>query len=51
VKHLQTDLKMARSERQERPVSDEEFESMPDRISQHFDRVREHLDSETNGEN
>lgn len=38
---------MARSERRERPVSDEEFESMPERISQHFDRVRDLLDQET----
>jgi len=37
---------MARSERQERPVSDEEFESMPERISQHFDRVRKLLQQE-----
>ena len=35
---------MARSERQERPVSDEEFEDMPERISEHFDRVRDVLD-------
>ena len=26
------------------PVGDEEFEQMPDRISDHFDRVREALD-------
>lgn len=38
---------MARSERQERPVSDEEFEEMPDRISQHFDRVRDLLEQES----
>jgi len=38
---------MARSERQERPVSDEEFESMPDRISSHFTRVRDLLAEET----
>lgn len=37
---------MARSDRQERPVSDEVFEAMPDRISQHFDRVRELLNLE-----
>ena len=37
---------MARSERQERPVSEEEFEAMPDRISQHFDRIREELERE-----
>ena len=34
---------MARSDRQERPVSEEEFDSMPDRIGRHFDRVRELL--------
>jgi len=38
---------MARSERQERPVSDDEFESMPERISQHFDKVRALLEQET----
>ena len=38
---------MARSDRQERPVSDDEFESMPERISQHFDRVRDLLEQET----
>jgi len=38
---------MARSDRQERPVSDDEFESMPDRISSHFDRVRVLLAGET----
>ena len=35
---------MSRSDRQERPVSEEEFDSMPDRIGQHFDRVRELLE-------
>lgn len=38
---------MARSDRQEGPVSDEEFASMPERISQHFDHVRERLDQDT----
>ena len=38
---------MARSERQERPVSEEEFESMPDRISEHFDQVRDLWAQET----
>jgi len=38
---------MARSERQERPVSDEEFESMPERISSHFDRIRDLVAQET----
>ncbi|WP_281362329.1 hypothetical protein [Natronomonas salina] len=37
---------MARSERQERPVSEGEFESMPDRISEHFDRIRDLLEQE-----
>jgi len=35
---------MARHQKRERPVSDEEFEDMPDRISEHFDRVRDTLD-------
>jgi hypothetical protein len=39
--------KMARSERQERPVSDEEVESMPEHISSHFDRVRDLMEQET----
>ena len=39
--------RMARGERRERPVSDEEFESMPERISSHFDRVRDLLKQET----
>lgn len=38
---------MARSDRQERPVSEDEFESMPDRISHHFDRVRDLLNEAT----
>lgn len=38
---------MARSDRQERPVSDEEFDSMSERIGRHFDRVRELLERET----
>ena len=42
---------MARSERQERPVSDEEFESMPERISSHFDRVRNLVEQETDDSN
>jgi hypothetical protein len=28
-------------------MTDDEFESMPDRISQHFDRVRDLLEQET----
>ena len=35
------------SDRQERPVSKAEFESMPERISAHFDRVRDLLGQET----
>lgn len=38
---------MARSGRQERPVNDDEYESMPERISRHFDRVRDLLADET----
>jgi len=38
---------VVRSDRQKRPVSDEEFESMPDRISSHFDRVGDLLEQET----
>ena len=34
---------MARSEGQERSVSEDEYESMPERISNHFDRVRDLL--------
>jgi hypothetical protein len=37
---------MARSDRQERPVSEDEFDSMPTRISRHFDRIRELLEVE-----
>jgi len=35
---------MARHQERERPVSDEEFEEMPDRISEHFERIRDALD-------
>lgn len=34
---------MARSERRERPVSEDEYEEFPDRIAGHFDRVRDAL--------
>ena len=37
---------MARSQRRERPVSEKEYEEMPDRIRGHFDRVRGLLDDE-----
>ncbi len=35
---------MARHQERERPVSDDEFEEIPERVSDHFDRVREALD-------
>jgi hypothetical protein len=38
---------MARSDRRERPVSDDEYELMSERISQHFDRVRDLLVEES----
>ena len=41
---------MARHQERERPVSDEEFEAMPERISEHFDRIRDALDEELEGE-
>lgn len=31
---------MARSERGEEPVTEEEFEMLPELISEHFDRMR-----------
>ena len=34
---------MARHQEREQPVSDEELDEMPDRISEHFERVREAL--------
>lgn len=34
---------MARSEKREQRVSDEEFESMPEKIGEHFDRIRSKL--------
>ena len=37
---------MARSQREQQPVSDEEFEQFPERIKGHFDRVRDALDNE-----
>jgi hypothetical protein len=36
---------MARHQEREQPVSEEEFEGMEERISEHFDRVREELES------
>ena len=41
---------MARNQRQEQPVSDEDIEEMPERVSDHFDRVRERLDEELSEE-
>ena len=35
---------MARHQEREQPVSDEELEEMPKKISDHFDRVRAELD-------
>ena len=35
---------MARHQQREQPVSDDEFEEMPDRISEHFEKVRDALD-------
>lgn len=37
---------MARSERQEQPVSDEELEQMPEKIEEAFDKIRDELPSE-----
>lgn len=34
---------MARSQGYDRPVSEEELEKMPERISEHFDRMRDVL--------
>jgi hypothetical protein len=41
---------MARHQGREQPVSDDEFEEMDERISEHFDRVRERLDEEIDEE-
>lgn len=41
---------MARSQRTERPVSEEEFEEMPSRITRHFDRIRTLLRNELDAE-
>jgi len=35
---------MARHQEREQPVSDGEFEEMPEKISEHFDRVRAELE-------
>ena len=41
---------MARSERQEQPVTDEELEQMPDKIKEAFDEVRDQLPPEDDEE-
>ena len=38
---------MARSDGQDRSVSDDEYELMPERINNHFDRVGDLLAEET----
>ena len=35
---------MVGHQERERPVSEEEFAEMPERVGEHFDRVREALD-------
>jgi hypothetical protein len=37
---------MARNQERDEPVSDAEFEEMPERINSHFDRVRARLADE-----
>lgn len=41
---------MARSEREERPVSEDEYEEFPERIAGHFDRVRAALRDALDGD-
>lgn len=41
---------MARSDGRERPVSEDEYDSMPERVRQHFDRVRDLLERTHDGE-
>jgi len=41
---------MARHQGKERPVTEEQFEDMPERISEHFDRVRDRLEQELQDE-
>ena len=36
---------MARHQERDRPVNDEEFVEMPDRIHEHFETVRDALDA------
>ncbi|ERH00494.1 MAG: hypothetical protein J07HN6_02115 [Halonotius sp. J07HN6] len=37
---------MARNQERDEPVSDAEFEELPERINEHFDRVRARLAEE-----
>lgn len=41
---------MARNQKRERPVTEEEFEEMDEEIADHFDRVRARLDEELESE-
>lgn len=41
---------MARSDREEQPVSEDEFEEMSERISHHFERVRNLLKEKTDSD-
>lgn len=41
---------MRRQQRQERPVSDDDFDEMPERSSDHLDRVREEFEDERSDE-
>jgi molybdopterin synthase catalytic subunit len=41
---------MARNQKQNRPVSEEEYEEMPKRIKEAFDRIREHMADELGGD-
>lgn len=41
---------MARNQRRSRPVSEEEYEQMPERIEEAFDRVRDLMAEELGGE-
>jgi hypothetical protein len=39
---------VARSQKREQAVSDDELEEMDERVADHFDRVRDQLDAELN---
>lgn len=41
---------MAWSDREEQPVSEDEFQEMSERISHHFDRVRNLLEEQTDSD-